>query len=92
MVRAAVVAADHHRDTGPAQSEGTGLARRPCGRLPSAGFGLPVSVGKAEIPVFDVMAAAVPLVGPGKDESARAAAAKAVRICQSSTCACVSSP
>ena len=38
-----------------------------------AGFGAPVAVDEPEVPVVDVDAAAVPLVGPGEDERARAA-------------------
>ena len=69
----AVVGADDDRDPGPvgvgAEGRlGEGLADRRERRLRRA-----VAVDEAEVPVVDVEAAAVPLVGPGEDEHARAA-------------------
>src|SRR5215208_2866392 len=67
-----VVGADHHGDVGPGRilrewNLGEGFADALQG-----GLGAPIPAGEPKIPIFDVVTAPVPLVGPGKDEGAGA--------------------
>jgi hypothetical protein len=68
-----VATADHYRDGGPGpvcreRHVGEGIANGCQG-----GLRPPPAVGQAEVPVFDVVATAVPLIGPGEHKGACAA-------------------
>ena len=56
----------------------------------SARFGSAVAVDEAEVPVVDVEAPAVPLVGPREDEDPGGPAGEGAATCQSSARACAS--
>ena len=71
-----IVRAHDDRDPGPRQ---TGRGRRFAKRLDDGGergLRFAVAAGESELPVVDLGAAAVPLVGPGKHERPGAAAGK----------------
>ena len=69
----AVAAADHDADQRPGGVGGEGQLLEGRSHRRQRGFGAAVAPHQAEVPVLDVVAAAVPLVGPGEDESPGAA-------------------
>jgi hypothetical protein len=70
----AVVAAHRDRDARPGAGAGA-VPGEAAGDRVERRLGAAPAVDEAEVPVVDVVATAVPLVGPGEDERARAARA-----------------
>jgi hypothetical protein len=74
--RSSVMGADHDRDPRPRQRSGEGAVGEGVAHPSEGGLGPPPPVGQAKIPILDVVAPAVPFVGPSEDEGTGAAAGK----------------
>jgi hypothetical protein len=64
----AVVAADHHRNARPCPGAGEGNLGEGFAHRLQRGLGAPQAVGEPEVPLGDVVPAAMPFVRPAEDE------------------------